>query len=350
MLTIPEWWKTNLGYIDELAKNARRAEVKVLTPSAGGRPVYSFSYGEKQEIESKANYNSACGGWDLNAYAPVEGKKPVVILLGGIHGGEVEAIAALGNLITLLETGKDRKGETNEEILKAVEKIRLVIVPVCNPDGRARLPHESVLGMTMQEHRYWFQGAWKDGSLVGCPTCKLLHPMKEELLSFMGTYFNDDGINLMHDNFFHPMAKETQALLDLADAEKADFIMQLHGGSQCYNEIIKARYVTLESQLTLHDLSVRCDLQAQKENLRFQIAPIPPKEEGAVPPMFNLVCALHHVCGAVSGLFESNQCVAGEPGVHLDHDQVYRSHMILFENLFNLAYERKTIKYTFSTL
>ena len=349
-MKVPEWWVTNLSEIDKLAHTVQHVKACELTRSAGNRPIYCFTYGEKQEIVSKANYSSACGGWDLNAYAPVRGKKPVVILLGAIHGGEVEATAALVNLIHLLEDGRDLQGNPNPALMEAVQGIRLIMIPVCNPDGRARLPFESVLGMTMAEHRHWFQGSWKDGSLVGCPTCKLLHPMIEEKCSYMGTYFNDDGINLMHDNFFHPMARETQALLDLADNEKADFIMQLHGGSTCYNEITISSYVTIETMIALHDLSVHCDEKARKEGLRFQIVPIPPREGGEIPPSFNLVSALHHVCGAVSGLFESNQCVIDEPGVRLNHEQVYRSHMILFEQLFQMARERKAEPISWSTL
>ena len=78
--------------------------------------------------------------------------------------------------------------------------------------------------------------------------------------------------------------------------------------------------------------------------------PIPPREGGEIPPSFNLVSALHHVCGAVSGLFESNQCVIDEPGVRLNHEQVYRSHMILFEQLFQMARERKAEPISWSTL
>lgn len=338
MMTVPSFWVTNPDHIAQLAAGARKAQVDIPVYSAGGRPVYAFRYGEKQAMPGTANYSSACGAHNKASYVPVENKKPVVILLGAVHGAEIEGTAALVNLIHLLEEGRDLNGDTNTALLEALDGIRLVILPVCNPDGRARFPFESALGMTMEEQRYWFQGTWKDGTLCGWPGCKMIHPIAEAS-GHLGSYFNDDGVNMMHDNFFHPMAKETQALLDLADEEKADFIIQLHGGSNSCNALLGTSYVTKESALAVRDLSVRCDAAARPAGLRFTYAPVPERENGANPPSFNLASALHHVCGAVSTVFESNQHVEGTPGIKLSHEEVYLSHQILFEQLFRFAKE-----------
>ena len=48
-------------------------------------------------------------------------------------------------------------------------------------------------------------------------------------------------------------------------------------------------------------------------------------------------CALHPVCGAVSATFESNQCVIDQQGAHWTHEQIDRSHRILFENCLKTA-------------
>lgn len=339
MLEVPGFWITDLDHIDALAETAKRAEVRTLARSAGGRPLYAFAYGEKQELESRANYSSACGASDRDCYAPAKGKKPVVLLLGAVHGAEVEGTAALVNLIHCLEEGRDLRGDENEALRKAAEGIRLVIVPVCNPDGRARLPYQSVMGMTMKEMRYWFQGTWKDGSLCDYPQCKKVHPIREAS-GHLGSYFNDDGVNIMHDNFFRPMARETEALLRLADEEKADFVIQLHGGGNCVNCLLPTSYVTKEALVAVHDLSVLCNERAAREGLSFTICPIPERESGGTPPSFNLASALHHVCGAVSTVFESNQHALEYPGARLTHEEVYRSHRILFEETFRMALAR----------
>ena len=86
-------------------------------------------------------------------------------------------------------------------------------------------------------------------------------------------------------------------------------------------------------------LSERCDTAAQPYGLRFNIVHVPEKEQGVTPPSFNLTSALHHVCGGVSAVFESNECIIDEPGAHLTHSQVYISHLILFEQCIRMALE-----------
>ena len=339
ILPVPPFWKTDLATIDQMAKSAQRAQVVELCRSAGNRPLYAFCYGEKQQITSKANYSSACGGHDKSVYVPSENKKPVVLLLGAEHGGEVEGTAALLNLISLMETGADLIGNRYDSLVEAAEKVRLVIVPICNPDGRARVVPDAVVGYTFEEHRYWMQGTWKDGSLCGWPACKLMHPIRKDAVDFLGSYFNDDGINLMHDNFFHPMAKETQAILDLCDSEHADWILHLHGGSNSLNALLQTHYVTLECQQAILDLAKTCDeyCLAHESDLRFALPALPAKESGATPPSFNLPSAAHHICGGVSAVFESNEHISTQEGPKFTHEQIYRSHRILFEQCFLTA-------------
>lgn len=336
MFDAPEFWKTDLETIGQWAKRATRAQVKSLCRSAGGRDLWAFFYGEKQPMERHANYSSACGAHDRSCYAPVEGKKPVIVLLGAVHGGETEGTAALINLISLLETGKDLAGDEYPSLVEACAGVRLVIVPVCNVDGRSRVEPASMIGCTGYELRYWMQGTWKDGSLCGWPECKKVHPLKDRV-DFLGGYYNDDGVNLMHDNFFHPMARETQAILDLCDDEAADWVLQMHGGSNSVNDLLQPDYVTLECRQAVRDLSIRCDQAARAQGLSFTVRDIPDREQGATPPSFNLTSTIHHVCGAASATFESNQCVIDEPGTHLTHEQVYASHRILFETCCKTA-------------
>ena len=62
--------------------------------------------------------------------------------------------------------------------------------------------------MTGDDLRFWGQGTWKDGTLCDWPACKRQHPMAGENIGFLGCYFNDAGINPMHDEFFAPMSPE----------------------------------------------------------------------------------------------------------------------------------------------
>lgn len=330
MRVIPSYWRTGVSDVDELARRLRRPHVRVIARSPGGRPVYAFCYGDQQADDRRANYSSACGARDRRWYRGFMPRPPVLMLIGAVHGQETEGVAALYNLMELLETGRDLRGDAYPEIARLAALVRLVIVPIANPDGRARVEPASLVGVSNEELRHWGQGRWLDGTLCGWPECKQLHPIKDAV-SFLGGYYNDDGVNLMHDQFFHPMAAETQALLDLADEERADWIIQLHGGSNSEAFLLQPSYMPLEVGEAVHALAARCDAAARLRGLRFTVAPVGGKEHGPTPPSFNLCSALHHVCGGVSCVFESNQAVADQPGPHLTHDQIYATHWILFE-------------------
>lgn len=337
-MKIPEFWKTALPEIDEAYENAHKmTEKRIIARSAGGRPVYMLAYGQKKQ-PGTANLSSALGSHDKSCYLNPANTQPTIVLIGAEHGQETEGVAALMNLLSLLETGLDLAGCRNDALLALAEKARIVIVPVANPDGRARVEPKGIVGLTGYDLRYWGQGTWKDGSLCGWPECKKIHPIKGHE-DFLGGYYNDDGINLMHDNFFHPMARETQALLDLCADEAADFVLHLHGGSNSKGDLLQTHYVPVDVQQAIVDLSKRCLAAGEKEELDFNVIPVPERESGANPPSFNLVSAVHHVCGGVSVCYESNECLIDEPGPHRTHAQVTRMHMILFEETLRMALE-----------
>src|SRR3546814_16052817 len=59
----------------------------------------------------------------------------------GVHGGEFEGIVGMVKLISIIETGKDLRGKAWPEVVEVMKKIdRLILVPITNPDARARIP------------------------------------------------------------------------------------------------------------------------------------------------------------------------------------------------------------------
>ena len=333
-------WKTDQEEVACWVEKAKKAEVSCLGHSAGGREIMLFAYGEAEKQQVKANYGAACGGLDAKCYVDRSHKKPVVLLVGAVHGQETEGVAALMHLLSLLETGKDLNGEANDALLEAVSRVRLLIVPLANPDGRARMKPQTIVGMTNDELRYWGQGTWKDGSLCGWPECKKVHPILEHA-GFLGGYFNDDGVNLMHDQFFKPMAKETSILLELMEAEQVDCVLQLHGGSNSMNALLQTAYVPLEINEAIAELQKRCNEVGELQGLPFSPTRIPGKESGETPPSFNLASAMHHVNGAISAVFESNECIIDYPGPKQTREEIIRGHMILFEETCRMMAERQ---------
>ena len=73
--------------------------------------MHAVAYGEREPFPTRANFNSAVGAHDLTAYADKSSRtRPVVIILGQVHGNETNASTGCVNLMHLLETGKVKAG------------------------------------------------------------------------------------------------------------------------------------------------------------------------------------------------------------------------------------------------
>jgi hypothetical protein len=131
--------------------------------------------------------------------------------MAGVHGFELEGIVGSINLINVLETGKDLAGNEWPQIVSMLDSLdRIVIIPLCNPDGRDRVPirMEKFRGHepdAFHVHEYLNTGGRDGGKLIGWPDCKEYVPIPFDKFEFPGSYPNDNGYNLMHDNFFGEM-------------------------------------------------------------------------------------------------------------------------------------------------
>ena len=56
------FWKSRLSDVDAVVKDVKKGSARILGKSAGGRDLHLVTYGEKNDLNSAANYNSACGG------------------------------------------------------------------------------------------------------------------------------------------------------------------------------------------------------------------------------------------------------------------------------------------------
>lgn len=338
----PFYWKTSLEDIADIVKRVKKGKVRTLSRSAGGRDIPIVEYGEKQDFGRTANYNSACGARNPDHYANKKaGDRPVLLIVGGIHGGELEGIAALLNLIQALETGVDLRGEKLENASDILNSFRLLLIPCMNPDGRVRVPVQTVVGMTYQTFRYYVQGTWKDGSLCDWPGCKAVHPILNDV-EYLGGYFNDDGINMMHDNFFMPMAQETKALMQLVDEEAVDATVLLHGGTNCINHIINTSYVPITIKQRQYEFTKRLKEASEAKEIKFKVFEINEIDgmDGKTPS-FNLTSTLHHISGGLSMTYETNMGLVDAPGEAYSYEEIWESHRILFEELFKFMREKK---------
>lgn len=341
---------SSVSDIDAALSEVSKGKISTLTESAGGRKVHVVTYGEDSVSTGRANYSSACGAGDVGHYRGSAGElPPTVLFIGGVHGGEPEGVAGILELIKVMETGTDFQGVGRDEIVNSLSGTRLLLVPSLNPDGRARFPFRGCVGMPLPEFRYYAQGTWLDGSLCGWPDCKAVHPIKDAT-DYLGAYFNDDGVNFMHDDFFNPMAAEVRELLRLVADEKPSVAINLHGGANTVNQFVPPSYVPAQTIAASSRLNTNLAVASNNAGLRFeeremgrpvQADLVTSADEHGTPPSFNLTSAIHHACGGVSLTYETNQGldVAGAP--IFAESEIAESHLVLFHEVLNFVSQDK---------
>ena len=343
---VPVYWRGNVKDVEDTVALVKHGKVTKLLPSAGGRNIYMVEYGKSNLPKSQATLSSALGARDIRCYADKTHPDyiPTVMLVGCMHGGEWEGTVAINNLIKMLETGTDYAGNTNEKLIELCSKVHLVLIPISNPDGRARVPFDNFVGKTFEDLRYYDQGTWLDGTLCGWPGCKQHHPIKDHV-EFLGGYFNDDGVNMMHDDFFINPSNEVRNVLTVARDNAPDITLLYHGGDNGINHFVTNPYCSAECKRQLAELGKEFTENFAKEGLRFGIRAnyaTFDDEAQAVAPSFSFPSAMYHVCGEPATTYESNQGLCDRGDYKLTNDEIYRCHMISIETTIEWALRTKS--------
>ncbi len=334
---IPSFWKSTIADVNDTLAAVKRGQTQIIDTSPGGHSIALVAYGAKPSFHRQANYQSATGARDPRYFADKpEETPPTVFILGPVHGQEIENIVGTLNLIQVAETGKDFRGKEWPRLSENIGKIRLIVVPLANPDGRLRCPYDSFVGIPAEEMTRVGQGTRKDGSLYGWPGAKAIHPMKGDV-GFLGAYFNNDGINLMHDDFFAPMATITQALMQIAREEAPDYLLLLHSHENS-PAMISTDFVPWYCKKIESRFAERLIERYKQAGLPTG-GPLQPEIDGETypPPSFNLTSALHHVCGGVAMLFECCHGLSGNHATVATHDQILDTELMLFDELIQFA-------------
>ncbi|MEA3225332.1 MAG: M14 family zinc carboxypeptidase [Planctomycetota bacterium] len=338
---IPKFWVGDVAGIPAHFAKLTEGKVTTIATSPGGRPVHLIEYGQVEKLESKANFNSAIGGRQPSAYMDkASRKKPVILFVGPVHGAEVEALTGLVNLVNIIETGRDLRGKSHPALQTLGRQCRLLIIPDGNPDGIARFEPRSLCGMTLDDLKFWGQGTWSDDTFCGWPQSKRQHPMAGDNTGFLGCYFNDEGINPMHDEFFDPMGPEAPAILKVAKEEGPDLAVSLHSHSN-NPALLRPAYVTTEIQEDVRSLTQQCyELLADRglpHGRPFTVKP----EGGKNPSPFNLTSAMYHVSGASSFTFECPHGLTEDCQVNFK--QILDIQLTLYEAMMRHEIDKKKL-------
>ena len=305
---IPAYWiSSNDDVTNFLMKNVHKGKVEIIGTSAGGRPIRAVFYGKPRQGKGTTTFSGSLGYGNVAAYRGPDHDKTVYMAMAAVHGGEFEGIVGMINLISVIETGKDLRGHEWPAISENFSKIdRLILIPVVNPDGRARIPLKMELyrGTDLTVAEYLNTGGKADGTITGWPQIKEFIPMDFTKPGFPGGYPNDAGVNIQHDDFSGKRQPETQALFDLTGREKPDLILNMHTG---------AIYMRMDRPLgepALHDAFDTLFKYVHSElGIKGLQASNDPAVAGnpalASTGVYNLDGALNFHCGALSVVVES---------------------------------------------
>ncbi len=339
---LPRFWIADVRDLSDRFAKLKRGRVTTIAKTPGGRPLHLITYGRREPLRRRANFNSAVGGRDPSAYMDKSTRKsPVVFFVGPVHGHEVEGLTGLVNLIEVMETGRDLRGRPQTELRNLGRQCRLLILPAGNPDGIARFEPRAAHGMSLEEFQFWGMGTWSDDRIAVWPTSKRQHPRLGKEIGFLGCYFNDAGINPMHDEFFAPMGPEAPAILRVARDEGPDLAVSLHShGSR--PTILRPAYVPLEIQQEILTLAEAHNALLAARNLPHGGVFAPQPEQGEIPAPFNLVSALYHVSGAAAFTHECPHGIAGDKMCQVSLQQILDVQLALYEAMLRHALDRKS--------
>jgi hypothetical protein len=306
---IPDFWSSRLEDVNLfLDRQVHIGLVETIGQTAGGRAIRAVSYGRPRNGKGTTTFSGALGFGDFRAYLGPDFERKVYFGLAGVHGGEFEAIVGMVNLLSVLETGRDLRGKEWPELVAAAKSIeRIVLIPVLNADGRARVP------LRMEKHRgadesileYFNTGGWPDGRIIGWPQCKQFIPLDFSKTQFPGGYPNDNGVNVQHDDFMGRQQPETQALLGLVARERPDLVLNMHTGAvfplmhrpfaePALTPVFDALFRRVQSRLAAADFEESGDLLSEGN-----------PERAGTPSPYNLDTAINLHSGALSVVIES---------------------------------------------
>ncbi|MBN2288796.1 MAG: hypothetical protein JXQ83_05640 [Candidatus Glassbacteria bacterium] len=334
---MPEFFRSRVEDVGEAVGAVTRGVVRLEAVSAGGRPVYSVSYGEADPYRRTANFASAALSHHPEAFAlRAPGAKPVLMVVAGVHGAEVETVAGALNLIRVMETGSDLRGRAWPELAEKASRFRLVIMPCCNPDGRARVAKDGFVGLPADTMHYYGQGTTSAGKLYNWPWVKEFHPMVGDV-GFLGGYFNDQGVNLQCDDMFFPMAEETRAILRLARLEAPDFVVNVHSHEE-RGEFLLCAFVPPAMKLRSKEIADRYLEVMKKEGVpacHFTRS----IEDARADWAMDLTDAVYHLSGAMCITFEGPQGCSDSLEWAIGYEGILDTHLIMYRELLRIGLE-----------
>lgn len=308
----PPFWTPKPRQAMPVIESLKQATVRTIGRSAGNREIIAIEYGEKEPLKTRTdNLHSALASklvppditdiYPPAYYGENRRSKPVVVFQGGIHGGELTGTVASIHLCKIIETGRDLRGREWPIIAEMARRMRICIIPWLNPDGVARCPLDNPSEASVELAGRVTQGVNKDGTHYVYPSMKEIWPIPPETTAYMGTYFNDAGVNLQYDVLAVDRQPETTAWMKYYIAERPDGVVIWHcnGGSMIGPPEF---YLPIGMQIEVSRLggAVRSRLLREGHEIGRMSWQMP----GMGKPYIEQMSGTYHVCGATPVMCE----------------------------------------------
>lgn len=324
--TAPDFWKATWEEVNTYLDGLQRGQVWEIGRSHSGRPLRAVAYGEAEPLPRRTTHSSAvAAGHPEDFFDPAKRQRPVLLIIGAIHAAEIEGTVTCLNFAQVMETGRDLRGREWPLLRQLAEQLRVVLVPLPQPDGRLRSPVRNLIGGTVDDLYYYGQGLLKDGQILRWPECKRMQPIPLGQMEFLGGYYNDAGVNIQHDDFFGRPAPETRALMDLATAEIPDCVMTLHSCGSGPFFIAPENYLSPACQFHQVQVAALVADRHRRDGLRPGGG-----TRTALQGGFYFHTALHHHTGALPLLFEFPHGLEMKP---FTFDEILDVGLSLFEEV-----------------
>ncbi len=147
-----------------------------------------------QKTGELVRYGTSVGGRDLCLLRHPNPGAPALWVVGCVHGHEAGTTAACFNLLNILAEGVDLKGKPWPGIAELAAQLDITVVPVANPDARARCA-DCFVGWPAEAIAPMGQSIDSNGQTIPVEAGYPPGGLDLDDVLFLGGLYNDEGLS-----------------------------------------------------------------------------------------------------------------------------------------------------------